>query len=47
MTAAVTLSQDIGKKPACEALDVSRATFYRYIKPSPELACRPLQWRQK
>ena len=42
MAAAVTLSQDIGKKPACQALDVSRATFYRHIKPTPEpAAARP------
>lgn len=32
--AAAILSRDVGKKPACEALDVSRATFYRHMKPA-------------
>jgi putative transposase len=42
MEAAVTLSRDVGKKPACEALDVSRATFYRYITPAQKpAAVRP------
>ena len=33
MSAVSSLSQDIGKKSACEALAVSRATFYRHMKP--------------
>ena len=33
MRAAFTLSQDVGKRSACEALSVSRATFYRYMNP--------------
>jgi putative transposase len=33
MSAACTLSQDIGKKAACEALSVPRATFYRHMSP--------------
>ena len=32
--AATILSHDVGKKPACEALDVSRATFYRHLNPA-------------
>ena len=40
--AAVTLSRDVGRKPACEGLDVPRATFYRHIKPAHEpVAIRP------
>jgi putative transposase len=31
MNAASDLSQEVGKKPACEALRVARATFYRHI----------------
>ena len=30
MTAAFEISPDVGKKTACEAFDVSRASFYRY-----------------
>ena len=30
MSAATALSQDVGKKPACEALGMPRATFYRH-----------------
>ena len=37
MQASVSLSQEVGKKPACEALGVSRASFYRYLAP----ACEP------
>ena len=33
MSAAAELAVDIGVKPACEALGVSRATFYRLRKP--------------
>lgn len=40
--AAATLSRDVGKKAACEALEVPRATFYRHMNPpaKPE-ASRP------
>jgi putative transposase len=38
MKAAATLSQDVGRKPACKALGVSRASFYRHITPAPEPA---------
>jgi len=31
MSAAYALSRDVGKKPACEALRVPRATFYRHM----------------
>ena len=31
MKAACELSQDVGRKPACEALEVPRATFYRHL----------------
>ena len=31
MKAASELSRDVGRKPACEALRVPRATFYRYL----------------
>jgi putative transposase len=30
MSAATALSQDVGKKPACDALGMPRATFYRH-----------------
>jgi transposase InsO family protein len=37
MSAVCTLSQDVSKKAACEALAVPRATFYRHLNPvSPE-----------
>jgi putative transposase len=53
MSAAYTLSHDVGKKPACEALRVPRATFYRHIarefsphkgngsRPAPPLSLSP------
>jgi putative transposase len=53
MRAASTLSHDVGKKPACEALNVPRATFYRHMarefsmhkengsRPLPPLALSP------
>jgi putative transposase len=53
MNAAATLSNEVGKKPACEALQVPRASFYRFIdrakkapdhhvqRPSPPLALSP------
>jgi len=31
MSAAYILSHDVGKKPACEALGLPRATFYRHM----------------
>jgi len=34
--AAATLSCEIGKKAACEALAVPRASFYRHHKPAPK-----------
>ena len=33
MSAAYALSQDVGKKAACEALAVPRATLYRHMSP--------------
>jgi putative transposase len=44
MSAVDALSQDVGKKAACEALAVPRATFYRSMSPEPpqEEASRPL-----
>jgi len=39
--AATILSHEVGKKPACEALEVSRATFYRYHNPVKPKGCRP------
>jgi len=53
MSAAYALSFDVGKKPACEALTVPRATFYRHLsrrfspqigndsRPLPPLALSP------
>ena len=42
MQAAITLSCEVGKKPACEALAVPRATFYRHIDADPKpIAKRP------
>jgi putative transposase len=50
MNAAINLSTEVGKKPACEALQVPRSSFYRYLggskqpaalsnhRPSPPLA---------
>jgi putative transposase len=32
MKAASELSSDVGRKPACEAVNVPRATFYRYLR---------------
>lgn len=31
MNAAINLSAEVGKKPACEALQVPRSSFYRYL----------------
>ena len=36
--AAATLSRDVGKKAACEAMEVSRATFYRHLSPTDKAA---------
>lgn len=33
MNTAKQLSLDVGRKPACDALQIPRATFYRYLKP--------------
>lgn len=54
MSAALDLSQAVGKQPACEALGVSRATFYRQQgpkstvpgnndRPAPPLALTPVE----
>jgi putative transposase len=55
MSAATALSLDVGKKPACEALGMPRATFYRQIgkaevqdsgdarRPTPPLALSPVE----
>jgi putative transposase len=55
MSAATALSQDVGKKPACEALGMPRATFYRHAgraevqgngdtcRPIPPLALTPVE----
>jgi len=46
MSAAYTLSLDVGKMPACEALRIPRATFYRHVgrafSPYKENVSRPL-----
>jgi putative transposase len=44
MSAAYALSQDVGKKAACEALAVPRPTFYRHMSPesSQEQKSRPV-----
>jgi putative transposase len=39
--AATILSRDVGKKAACEALEVPRATYYRYQAPNKHKADRP------
>jgi transcriptional regulator of acetoin/glycerol metabolism len=44
MQAAHTLSKDVGKKAACEAFDVPRATFYRQLK---QLNRRPVDWNHR
>ena len=33
MNAALELSADIGKRPACSAFDIPRASFYRFHTP--------------
>lgn len=45
MTAAKELSPEIGIQPACEAMGVSRATFYRERKPKGPRGPRPKQKR--
>jgi len=39
--AATTLSREVGKKAACEALEVSRATYYRHLNPVKPEVRRP------
>ena len=39
--AATILSRDVGKKAACEALEVPRATYYRHQDPNKHKADRP------
>jgi len=39
--AAEILSRDVGKKPACEAFNVSRATYYRHLNPGKPETRRP------
>jgi len=39
--AAKILSRDVGKKPACESMGVSRATFYRHLNPGQSETRRP------
>jgi len=58
MSAATALSCEVGKKPACEALGMPRATFYRHAgsagvqshgeacRPSPTLALTPGERRE-
>ncbi len=41
MNAARELAEEVGVKPACEALGVSRATFYRRAKPTGHKQPRP------
>lgn len=41
MNAAASLSLDVGKKAACEALEVPRASFYRHLKPTDSIPDRP------
>ena len=44
MSAATALSHEVGKKPACDALEMPRATFYRHIGNGVQSignACRP------
>jgi putative transposase len=36
MRCVLSLSHDVGKKPACEALQVPRATFYRHQNANPQ-----------
>jgi putative transposase len=41
MTAAMDLRMDVSAKQACEALGLSRASFYRRLRPAPEPEPRP------
>ena len=55
MNSALSLSNHTGKKPACEAFSVPRASFYRYLdrrnqpqednreRPRPPLALSPIE----
>lgn len=44
MSLALELAQEVGTKPACDALCVSRATWYRHQKPAPPREKRT-SWR--
>ena len=41
MNAAAILSCDVGKKAACEALDIPRASFYRHMGNTSQVTPRP------
>ena len=41
MRAAARLAESVGVKPACAALGVSRATWYRYHRPKPKVPAGP------
>jgi len=41
MSVVTALSRDVGIQPACEALDVNRAGYYRHITPKPKSGKRP------
>ena len=41
MNAVITLGNEVGIRSACNALDVSRAGFYRWIAPVTEKTVRP------
>lgn len=42
MTAAMDLRTEVSAKQACESLGLSRASFYRRLRPAPEPAPRPV-----
>ncbi len=49
MNAATDFSHEVGKQPACEALGMSRATFYRHsgkslLRPRERTIVLPLRW---
>ena len=39
--AAASLSLDVGKKAACKALKVPRASYYRHLNPTESIPDRP------
>ena len=41
MGAAASLSLDVGKKAACKALKVPRASYYRHLNPTESIPDRP------